>query len=459
MNAPASTRNPYFLTRQSANLMEDLQRQISTAGAICLLYGAKGVGKSRLLDHFLSTRLVNQQVRYIKPSTEGFYINGDRQLIAYGSAQSGLFGEDDDVLIIIDQIETEAMLLLEQIFSVWSKRSVTHNYRLILACQPDILKPLFELSNQYQLKIMGVELKPFSNEESLQYLTGNLCQQNSIPNLPVDLMRQMKQSAGLPELLNRIIEQYSNQIECPGSEKNSGNNRAGYLLIYSGLLLLGVVVLLIFDRLQYIDEIPLSQENQQPASNTTSQNIYDSSVNSESIKQVPIPTSIVSTITQQGENQQTRSTDLPEAEDEIPLSVETKEKQFLVEPEDLPERLKAPLKEENILTARLEATKQWLQSSSDETASIQIMSLGFSSRPEQPLLSFLKTQTRYGTDLNNLYIYRFRKANVLVYVVLFGSYPDRNLAKKNLKSLPPALKANGPIVRTVQGIKHEIQKG
>ena len=47
----------FFLTRQVANIMEDLNRLASVPGSISLLYGPRGAGKSRLIRQFHKIRL------------------------------------------------------------------------------------------------------------------------------------------------------------------------------------------------------------------------------------------------------------------------------------------------------------------------------------------------------------------------------------------------------------------
>ena len=71
MSETATPANKYFLTRQSANVMEDLNRLVSKGGSVTVLYGQNGVGKSRLLKQFILTRPLPIPIITIR-----FYTNG-----------------------------------------------------------------------------------------------------------------------------------------------------------------------------------------------------------------------------------------------------------------------------------------------------------------------------------------------------------------------------------------------
>ena len=58
-------RKPYFLTRQTANLMEDFARDLKSANGVYLLYGDEGVGKTRLLEELMHSRLQDVKVHWI----------------------------------------------------------------------------------------------------------------------------------------------------------------------------------------------------------------------------------------------------------------------------------------------------------------------------------------------------------------------------------------------------------
>ena len=92
MNSRALREPDFFLTRQLANLMEDLLRQLKTPGAACVLYGKKGTGKTALLRYFCQHRLQSGEFIWIT-------LNSDRQSFSLqNGGQHELSELDPDIL-------------------------------------------------------------------------------------------------------------------------------------------------------------------------------------------------------------------------------------------------------------------------------------------------------------------------------------------------------------------------
>ncbi|MFT5549692.1 MAG: Cdc6-like AAA superfamily ATPase, partial [Candidatus Azotimanducaceae bacterium] len=65
MSQIQSTDTSYFLTKQTANLQEDFDREIKNSASLFLIYGEVGVGKTRLLKELVSTRLNQLRVHWV----------------------------------------------------------------------------------------------------------------------------------------------------------------------------------------------------------------------------------------------------------------------------------------------------------------------------------------------------------------------------------------------------------
>ena len=109
-----------------------------------------------------------------------------------------------------------------------------------------------------------------------------------------------------------------------------------------------------------------------------------------------------------------------------------------------------------IYQRRLRASEQWLTESADSTSSIQLMLLGFEIDAEQAIEQYLDRILARGIEAENIMLYSTIKNQRRVIGVLYGVYPDRQQARQNMRTLPRALNANKPIIRTVKGIKDEI---
>ncbi|RDH82637.1 MAG: general secretion pathway protein [endosymbiont of Galathealinum brachiosum] len=110
---------------------------------------------------------------------------------------------------------------------------------------------------------------------------------------------------------------------------------------------------------------------------------------------------------------------------------------------------------ENILSQRLQETNSWIQNAVDENFTIQLILLD--SNLENDALRFLDKTSRY-LNLQDVYIYKVSIRGRMFYSVLYSEYTERNQAVNQLQQLPPRLKKSGPYLRTIRGIKADIQK-
>lgn len=107
----------------------------------------------------------------------------------------------------------------------------------------------------------------------------------------------------------------------------------------------------------------------------------------------------------------------------------------------------------DILSRRLNITSNWLDSQSPSTVSIQLMG----AKSDAQLTADL-TNLSQKIELDNIYVYRTQVNNQPFLTVLYGSYVNRWEAVQALKKLPAELQKNRPQLRTIAGIKQEIQQ-
>lgn len=456
MNAPASFKNPFFITRRSANLMQDLQRQISTAGAVCLVYGIEGSGKTRLIRQFVSTRLVGRKVKFCRFVSDGFFLDDDTQLHAYESIMTTLLKTPSSYSVwIIDQFELAPGEFIQQILHFWSLHASKLNCALILACRPQYLSTVYKISEQLKLKVPSVELKPLSKSESLQYISAQLCPNlDSIAVLSSELSREFKIAGGVPGLLDQIIQRHSGLIEC--SQQGQHSKKVKVLFLVAALMLiLSPGIYLNSSKFDLIENYSVQQTEEIRVNEVQTQKI--NKLENSEIPGLVEPEILErgALITGQREPVLVVSGEITDSQVKLEMDTESVEQAVVVNTEIETEQMTKP---QNVLQQRLSATDVWLQQSSDITASIQIMSLGVGEGQQKSLLGFLRKLEANGISLQQIYIYEMNKDKGHIYVVLFGSYADRPEARVQINSLPPSLKANSPIVRTVQGIKNEINK-
>lgn len=113
----------------------------------------------------------------------------------------------------------------------------------------------------------------------------------------------------------------------------------------------------------------------------------------------------------------------------------------------------APAPVPSLLASRIEMTRQWLQTSSPDTVTIQILGTA-----DEALLKQQLTFLVQSLELDKLYVYLTQVNSQHFYAVVYGSYVDRAAAYQALKKLPEHIQKNRPQLRTVGGIVDETSK-
>jgi MSHA biogenesis protein MshM len=112
-----------------------------------------------------------------------------------------------------------------------------------------------------------------------------------------------------------------------------------------------------------------------------------------------------------------------------------------------------PGTEPGLAERRLAATQEWLANTAQTTYSIQLMGVD----NEEQLNNHLNEIAKY-VEVNKVFLYRTMANRKASLTVMYGSFGDRRAAQDALDKLPPPLKVNRPILRTVRGIRTEIQQ-
>lgn len=115
-----------------------------------------------------------------------------------------------------------------------------------------------------------------------------------------------------------------------------------------------------------------------------------------------------------------------------------------------PAKTKSEATPADMLASRLSATREWLGGAAQTTLTIQIMG----STNEEHMRSQLKALAKQ-LDPAKLYVFRTVAQGKPSMTVVYGAYADRAAATQALEKLPPAVAANKPVLRTVNGIRTE----
>jgi septal ring-binding cell division protein DamX len=102
---------------------------------------------------------------------------------------------------------------------------------------------------------------------------------------------------------------------------------------------------------------------------------------------------------------------------------------------------------------RLEVTREWIAGSPPATHTIQLMG----TNSEEQLKGHLKSLSKT-LEPEKLYIFRTMAQGKPSITVVYGAYADRQSALQALEKLPPAIVANKPVLRTLNGIRTEMKQ-
>lgn len=105
----------------------------------------------------------------------------------------------------------------------------------------------------------------------------------------------------------------------------------------------------------------------------------------------------------------------------------------------------------DIVDQRLAATQGWLSRQGSATSSIQLMGSN-----DLQQLRWQLAQLGHDVEMDQVFVYRTKINGQPAWTVLYGSFSGRAEAAAALAHLPESLKANRPILRTLQGVRAEI---
>jgi len=109
--------------------------------------------------------------------------------------------------------------------------------------------------------------------------------------------------------------------------------------------------------------------------------------------------------------------------------------------------------EGDLLAQRLAATTDWLAREAEGTYSIQLLGTGNEAQLKHRLNDIMKF-----IEINDVFVYRTRAKGQPSLTLLYGRFSDRKAARDALSRLPAFLKVYDPILRTVRGIRTELQQ-
>lgn len=113
---------------------------------------------------------------------------------------------------------------------------------------------------------------------------------------------------------------------------------------------------------------------------------------------------------------------------------------------------------QSLVEKRLEVSNAWLANGQADTVTLQIKSLPTDTPAQEAQLQTELQALSQQLPSDNIYLYRKKQSDVLYTVILYGTFTQRSEALNNLNNLPESIQGNHPYLRTIGGIKKDIQQ-
>ena len=468
----------YFLTRQTANLLEDFVREISQGSSLYLLYGDTGVGKSRLLAQLLSMRLVDQNYRHLDfaQNDESRQVEIFEQL-----ARDSAIGD----VIAIDHFETASNRAQDQVFKSWLTDGRDKNLNFIVVATSTSFNAFRQLAQRYQVEARSFQLMPCTTAEIESYLHFRLYPDVTFNGLsmPSSVRKQVRQSHGVIARLNEIVEREGSSI-IPAKTQERKSINSGMI---AGLMILIVAIGGYFylqkNSIPPNDGVEASQALSK--SGTLTPPTEDDFVADE-IESIESNKSVVALESEQDKETESRTEAVDDTEasefDEPsititePVAVEPEiatsltEAPPIIEPKIAEQESSAPaidltqgddsveLSGSEWFQQILKSSLDWIRQSDGRRGTIQLMSIGFDRFDESAFQAYFSELTASGIDIEEIRIFKTRAGEQEVYSIIYGEFEDRQQASQQIPLLPEDLGADSPIPRSAGSIAREIAR-
>jgi septal ring-binding cell division protein DamX len=514
--------SPFFLTRQSANLMEDFTRELIPGAALFLLYGESDIGKTRLLQELSQNRLADRRIHWLdlnkdNDSVDSMHDHAREVETVFASAQQG------DV-IIVDHFEKSLKKARHQLFLSWSTDGVDKRFNLIIASNTEGFNELRQLSQQYQVPVQSFQQMPFSTDEVNAFVGFYLFPEHPIGKLsiPAAVRKQLAASGGAVGKIIEILERDGAQIRS-SSMATTGSMLLGSKITVSVMLL---IALAIGAGWYYLDNQPRIVETvaEVVAIESEPMAIVEPEVEAEPVVEVEVkvepdvepkaddgivtqaeiePASdVVAAVEAEVADEQMTGAEAEvppetrlEAENVTVLETENVTEPaaqgtvtaeagtasdtdaVLVEEADfsqqetglsaaaaISEQGQAELAAEpepsgtGRFQRELEMSHDWISSKAESVGTMQIMMLNFKTFDEAVYYEYVDSLARKQVDTTQIRIFKTYTGGAAAYSVFFGEYASRKAALKAKKDLPEVLRKTSPIPRSVGGIRQEIRR-
>ena len=465
---------PFFLTRQTANLMEDFARELKVGASLFLLYGDNGAGKTRLLRELSETRLSSARIHWIDLNAE----NPDEKNQQLGSAEVEAFFDaaNSGDIIIVDHFESALKKTRHQLFLSWSTEGVDKKLSMIIASSSEGFNEFRQLSQHYQVSVQSFELMPFNPDEVEAFLGFYLFPDHPIGKLsiPSELRKELAATDGAVGPVIEIAERDGAQIgSSPMTDTES--IRKGSRIIVTILILFaitaGVGWYFLSSQSAPVEAVPAVASEAEPVATfepvveAEVQKEPDAEPEAETVAELEPATSSLteaelevepeSTVAEPEPTVSATVETTPEAETMPDVAPDTQVQigpepgtasdtdAVLVEEASQQDASDTALASAEISSSQpdqaeltdmarfqqdLQFSTDWIKTKDDSAGTVQILLLSFSSFDPTAYYEYLQHLANQQVDVDNIRVFKTLTGGTEVYSVVYGEYASRKAA-------------------------------
>jgi len=511
-----SMSNSFFLTRQTANLMEDFVRELKADVSLFVLYGESGVGKTRLLEELKRTRLTDAKIHWIDLKAGG---TGDSSLVDSSAMVEDIFaGAQPGDIIIADHFEVALLKTRHQLFLSWSTDGVDKQINLIISNNDEFFDEIRQIAKQYQVRVQSFQLMPLNPEEVVAFLGFYLFPDRPIGKLliPPLLGEQLAAMQGAVGKIIEIAERNGDQITNapPDDVETTPKDSKNMIGILIGVALVIGLVWYFLNSLSRNDDLPVAAnevaapqeataahdfivrkepagtqstlqpgaDEVEPAASVSAEPVEEAEASAAeasvepTVVEVPVTDEVPAASEATSEDSSEVMATAGTASDEEAVLVDETNLHLVEEPAAAeadevpdepsggetvaaaPEAVPLPSTGSSRLDDELRASLDWINRSDKKTGTIQVMLLGKDKFDERDYYDYIDYLATRGVDPSALKIFITFTGGRKVYSMVYGEYESRRAAGNAIAGLPKVLRDTSPIPRSAGGLLKEIRR-
>ena len=477
-------------------VLDDLQKKINTqVPSVIIVTGARGVGKSSVIESFISTKNSDKSSRLIQGS-RGMGVSSLLKCIAdlasvphptdfqdttesLADLAQNISDVQANFLLFIDNAHSLPVQTLAALTETIRQISYGVNVKIVLVGQPILLERFNQFNEESDIKsrISDMSIKPFTYAETYQYIVSRLYE-SGWKGSPKDLSRSViekifQQSHGVARRINHIAEYELANLFVKSSVSKFESVFKQFALpsrrtffLFSGVMLaagtLHATNILnmsssykqqpqkLTEQTHLIDDV---QQAEKLVQNNSVEKTDEAEVQNKALEQEKTPVAITSKNTLIKTQEHIHAQEKKIIEEAITTTPLQANKEGAIIANNIAEKKTnaIPSKEERFFSLQQKVEKDTIAMMNYKGFSLQLAAVNTIDQLDRILAN------KVLRSIDNIRVYQGVRGENPVYVVVLTNYASISSAKEALSTMPKSVKKMHPWIRTSSSIRKDIQ--